>query len=303
MASPAEAYTLDASGTTPTCLPGTVLDWLRDAKANWLTSRLVSDLNSLRPDAALDTDFLTGAVCCADRQGASMVMEVMRSTTERDARAHNSVVLGRQSGGVCTLPMSAMRTVQSWKLMQAQVAAPDGFHVCTQRFAFKVAALQRLLSNPTNFRADVTLHGFYAYASVELGALTTLKDGSCACVLAHNMAGPDMSQPVLTRNWLIQNAGALEEQDKVDAFRHKAIDLIKVEALGGTSGSKRISGRMSGALGARASQPLESMPSRTGSDLVLRSVPSFKERKSGGCALQASRVRAPFALHQSSLAA
>ena len=36
--SPGEAYVLDPTGTKPFVLSGTVLDWLREMKANWLVA-------------------------------------------------------------------------------------------------------------------------------------------------------------------------------------------------------------------------------------------------------------------------
>ncbi len=36
--SPGEAYVLDPTGTKPFVLSGTVLDWLREMKSNWLVA-------------------------------------------------------------------------------------------------------------------------------------------------------------------------------------------------------------------------------------------------------------------------
>lgn len=84
-----------------------------------------------------------------------MAMEVVHGEGERDVRLYDSIVMSRgapnldaptdgraSSGGPtasnCNLRASAMRTVRSYQIMQAQVANPHGFYVATHRYAFKV---------------------------------------------------------------------------------------------------------------------------------------------------------------------
>ncbi len=57
------------------------------------------------------------------------------------------------------------------------------------------------------------------------------QDANCACVLARSAPGPVMSDVVFTRQWLPYAAGVLEEQDRVDEFRQRAIDLIQMDKL------------------------------------------------------------------------
>jgi len=242
--SPAEAYTLDAAAANPTCLQGTVLDWLRELKAGWLYAGLLSDLDRLRPEAAFDADFLAAALYCVDRMGANMAMEVVHGDGERDVRTYDSIVLGRagpdgQGGANCNLRASAMRTVRSYQIMQAQVSNPHGFYVATHRYAYKVSTLQRLLVDATSFHADVKLHGFYAYAMFDAADLTTFPSAVCAAVLSGGHRGPPQSEVVFGRAWLAQAAAVLEAQDKVNEFRQKAIELVRYDKI---AGSERGSG-------------------------------------------------------------
>ncbi len=150
------------------------------------------------------------------RAGANIAMDVMKAASEREVRTYNSIVMGRKDApGACTLNASSMRTVRAHQLMAS--ASSQGSYVCTGRYAFKITALQKLLANPDNFRADIQLHGFLAYASFDIGEVTTFKDANCACVLARGVPGPVMTDVVFTRNWLAYAAGVLEEQDKVRA--------------------------------------------------------------------------------------
>ncbi|GFR40945.1 hypothetical protein Agub_g1608, partial [Astrephomene gubernaculifera] len=107
------------------------------------------------------------------------------------------------------------------------VAGAAGFHVGAPRWLFSVRALQRLLVDPAAFHADVYLHDFYAYATFDLGDLSTFPAASCACVLGGGQAPrpPLLSEVVYGREWLAQAAAVLQMQDGVKEFRRKAVQL------------------------------------------------------------------------------
>ncbi len=90
-----------------------------------------------------------------------MAMEVVMGEAERDVRTHDSLVLRRagEPGGNCSLRASSMRTVRSYQVLQQHACDAHGFYLSTQRYAFKVAALQELLVDASEFHVDVRLHG------------------------------------------------------------------------------------------------------------------------------------------------
>ena len=61
----------------------------------------------------------------------------------------------------------------------------------------------------------VTPVGFYAYATFDIGDITTFKTATCAGILGQGLRGPPMNEVVFGRNWLSYAAGILEMQDKV----------------------------------------------------------------------------------------
>ncbi|GFR40944.1 hypothetical protein Agub_g1607, partial [Astrephomene gubernaculifera] len=91
------AYTLSADGTEPHCLEGSVLDWLSGSGVSWLQAGLLSDVERLRPEALLDTDFMAAGLAAGERTGANMAMEVLPGECERQARLLDSLVLARSA--------------------------------------------------------------------------------------------------------------------------------------------------------------------------------------------------------------
>lgn len=257
--SPAEAYTLTPSGE-PRCLSGSVLTWLDEQNTSLISTGLFSDVQRLRPDALVDVEFLAAALFCSERTGCNVAMEVVPGESERDVRFHDSIVLQRQGeAGNCNLRASSMRTVRSYQIIQQHCTAPLSspastspsrtssspspspspspaggasapFYCATQRYAFKVTALQQLLSDPMHFHMDVIMHGFCAYANFDLADITTSRNSSCACIIAGGLKGPPMADVVMGKSWLESTAApVLELQDKVPEFRFKAMELLQLE--------------------------------------------------------------------------
>eukprot|EP00798_Chlamydomonas_sp_ICE-L_P012618 gene12618-15846_t len=254
---PAEAYILTPE-FEPQCLDSSVLEWLRETNSNWLMTGLFCDVDRLRPEALFDTDFLTAAMYAVDRGGANMAMEVEHCKEDRDMRTYDSVVLSRAStakkspiASNCNLRPSAMRTVKSYQVLRSFAKDANGaFFSATHRYVFKVSALQKMLTDPSVFHADIRLFDFYAYATFDLADITTFMGARCASIVSQgDTKGPDMSNVVYGKPWLIKAASILEIQDKAASileiqnklaaslFDRSVSDIVLIMALSIAAGA------------------------------------------------------------------
>jgi len=228
---PCSGYTLDETASRPTFLPGSILEWLKEGDVRWLYTGMFYDAGRAQ---VFDNDFLAGALYASEREGANMAVQVIKGQEKQEVRTYDSVLLGRraQDGGAvyaCDLCSSSMRTVRSYQVLQAQLE--EGFHVSTHRYLYKVGALSKLLQDPSSIPLDLILHGYYAYGTMKLNSITCAPEANCAAVACMAPPGPPMEHAVLGLAWLEQAASRMAAQDKVDAFRQKAISLVDPDQL------------------------------------------------------------------------